>query len=266
MVVTNNSLRHSALIESDFSHFNPRAYLEEYHCDWDDEDEFLMSFLHRTYSALDVQRTLLEIGGGPTINQLISARNKVDTIVFGEYLKKNRVEVKTWREGRKTAFNWDPYFSHVFKLEGGATEGDAAAMKSNLKKKLRFVVPCNILNASPLPFMPTRHFDVVSVHFCPESITSFEAEFLAGMNRVVSLCRPGGTLIMSFLKESNMYAVGDTNFCAYPVTEAKLRQTFGALNCDILNLEHGPADPTRNYFGTISLVAKRREFASLILI
>jgi len=253
----------TALVESDFSQFNPRAYLDEYHCDWDDEDEFLMSFLHEVYRDLEPQRTLLEIGGGPTIHQLISARNKVETIVFGEYLKKNRIEVKGWREGRKRAFSWDPYFEHVLKLEGGSHEQTISEMKKTLRQKFRFIVPCNILEARPMPFMPVRNFDLVSVHFCPESITSQESEFLAGMRRVIAMAKPEGLLIMSFLKESSMYAVGKTNFCAYPLTEAKLKQTLAALGCEILQLAHGPADPTRNYYGTISLVAQRRAASGL---
>ncbi len=253
------SLQSSILAaETDFSLFNPRAYLNEYHCNWDDEDEFLMSFLHEVYRNLEPQSTLLEIGGGPTIHQLISARNKVETIVFGEYLKKNRNEVKAWRENRKTSFSWDIYFDHVLKLEGGSQQESILEMKKTLRQKLRFVVPCNILEARLMPFMPARNFDIVSVHFCPESITSQESEFLAGMRRVISMAKPEGLLVMSFLKESSMYAVGPTNFCAFPLTEAKLKQTLAALGCEISELAHGPADDTRNYHGTISLVAKRR--------
>ncbi len=258
MKTAHNVSQQSTLAETDFSHFSPRAYLDEYHCDWDEEDEFLMAFLHDVYQYLDPQRTLLEIGGGPTIHQLISARNKVETIVFGEYLKKNRVEVKGWREARKGAFSWDVYFEHVLKLERRSHEQSILEMKKTLRQKLRFIVPCNILEARPMPFMPVRNFDLVSVHFCPESITSQESEFVAGMRRVISLAKPGGLLIMSFLKESSMYAVGKTNFCAFPLTEAKLKQTLAALDCEILHMAHGPADPTRNYFGTISLVTQRR--------
>jgi len=65
MKTAHNVSQQSTLAETDFSHFSPRAYLDEYHCDWDEEDEFLMAFLHDVYQYLDPQRTLLEIGGGP---------------------------------------------------------------------------------------------------------------------------------------------------------------------------------------------------------
>ncbi len=253
----------STLAETDFSHFSPRAYLDEYHCRWDAEDEFLMAFLHNVYQYLDPQNTLLEIGGGPTIHQLISARNKVETVVFGEFLKKNRVEIKSWRENRRDSFNWDIYFEHVLKLERGSHEQNISEMKKTLRQKLRFIVPCNILESRPMPFMPVRDFDLVSGHFCPESITAQEQEFLAGMRRVVSLAKPGGLLVMSFLKESTIYAVGNTNFSAYLLTEAKLKQTLASLDCEILHMAHGPADPARNYFGTMSLIAQRRVGAGL---
>lgn len=249
--------------ETNFSaHFSPRDYLKEYFSAWDIEDEFTMSFLHRIYEGLEPQETMVEIGGGPIIHQLISARRKVESIIFAEYLARNRFEVKTWKQNHKAAFDWDPYFEYIARLE--KTDEPVADMKRSLRQKIRAIIPCDILRPPVLPAIPDSQFDLVSVHFCPESITSDESEFVAGMSRIVSLAKPNGLFVMSFLKESEIYAVGSKNFSAYPLTEKKLLETLSALDCQPLHLEHGPANPQFEYPGTMSLLAQRKPIISRV--
>ncbi len=78
----------------DYTHFNPVDYLNEYWWFTSIEDPFLLEFYHQVYGSLPYQNRFLEIGGGPTIYQFISACTKIETIVFAEYLEVNRQEVR----------------------------------------------------------------------------------------------------------------------------------------------------------------------------
>ena len=69
---------------NDFSTFSARAYLGEFYPNLNPENEFLLRFYHEFYSTIPKQHSLIEIGGGPTIFQLLSASRKVDEIIFSE--------------------------------------------------------------------------------------------------------------------------------------------------------------------------------------
>lgn len=238
----------------DFSKFGSRAYLQEYYGCWDEEDIFSQTFLHEAYKLIDSQESMLEVGGGPTLYQCISARRKVNSIVFTDFLKENRQEILAWKYSYEGMFNWDAHFEYVRKLE--KEEQTIEDMKAELRTKLIDVRQFNVLKKRQ--FLPKKVFDVVSVHFCPESITKDEAEFQLAMRNVVARARAGGFLVMSFLKEAQMYAVGDVMFCAYPLTESALLKTMSELGCEILVMAHGEALDDREYAGTMSLLAKRR--------
>jgi len=240
----------------DFDAFSPTAYLSQYHSNWDREDRFLMQFLHHTYKCLPPQKNLLEIGGGPTIYQLISARNKVEAITFTEFLKANRTEVRKWKYKDKAAFNWDCYFECVRDLE--ETSEDIESMKSILRAKLKSIIPSNILQEPCILMSPLQKYDIVSAHFCPESITSNREEFVLGMKNICSFVKREGFLVMSFLHSANLYAVGSVNFSACSVNEQVVEEVLDMLGCKVITVDSCLAAAGRDYAGTFSVLARRQ--------
>ena len=166
-------------LATDYSLFNARDYLDDHYVgDWDSEDTFLIEFLHEAYQSLRPRQTMLEVGGGPTIYQLISARNRVESIVFSDYLKENLQEVKNWKNRSPNAFDWDSYFEEIAKLEGSAGNISIDQMKEELRKKLVSFAHCDVFKEFPLPFRVVKTFDIVSTHFCVDAVSRSELEFL----------------------------------------------------------------------------------------
>lgn len=63
-------------------------------------------------------RTLIDVGSGPTIYQLLSACDHFEEIVATDYLAVNREELGRWARGEPGAFDWSPFIQHVCKIEG----------------------------------------------------------------------------------------------------------------------------------------------------
>lgn len=63
-------------------------------------------------------RTLIDVGSGPTIYQLLSACDHFEEVVATDFLEVNREELQRWVRGEPGAFDWSPFIQHVCKIEG----------------------------------------------------------------------------------------------------------------------------------------------------
>jgi hypothetical protein len=238
----------------DFSKFNPLDYLEEYYSDDEDdpENDFLLGFFHDVYSQMPKQKKLLEVGGGPVIYPLISASSKVDEIIFSEFISENRLAVKGWMEKDPCAFDWSRYFKYVAEMECTSHEKVEERLRSRLKK----IINCDISKSNPLAPLSHRDFDVLSVNFCPESITDDEKSYALWMKNIVSLLKPNGVLVMTLIRNARYYKSGDTKFTACPVDENGVADALKMAGCRVTKMRsYDINDPERGYDGLIALTA-----------
>lgn len=63
-------------------------------------------------------RTLIDIGSGPTIYQLLSACAHFEDITMTDFLEVNRRELGLWLRQEPGAFDWSAYSQHVCLIEG----------------------------------------------------------------------------------------------------------------------------------------------------
>jgi NNMT/PNMT/TEMT family protein len=105
--------------------FQALEYLEEYYPDREigSENTALLAFYHSACRELS-GGTWIEIGGGPTLYQLISASAKVGAIVFSDYLEENLATVKSWLEANKPGL-WRSYIEATLRLEGLPSPSEA---------------------------------------------------------------------------------------------------------------------------------------------
>ena len=246
----------TADVIDDYRFFSPMEYLHEYWSDSDQESDFSARFLHEIFESLEPQKTMVDVGGGPTLYQLISARNKVESITFAEYLESNRCEVEKWVKDEPGAFNWDIHLKYTHELEGQAYAQSIDEMKTCLRKKLIEFVPCDLTKSPSIPGQ-RRTFDIVSSHFCVEHISKDYTELKSRLATLLELLKPSGYLIMSFLRNASSYQVGTFNFYSYPINETEVQVLLKQLGCDVLRIESGPAETCRTYEGTFSLLARR---------
>lgn len=62
--------------------------------------------------------TLIDIGSGPTIYQLLSACAHFEDITLTDFLEVNRQELRLWLREEPGAFDWSVYSQHVCLIEG----------------------------------------------------------------------------------------------------------------------------------------------------
>ena len=246
-------------ITNDFTRFSSGNYLREYYSEIGTENAYLLEFLHRTHAEGAPVRRMLEVGGGPTIYQLISACRRTEEIVFSEYLPGNREAVRAWRDGAADAFDWDEYFAFVVRLEGaGDDTGERIqARKSALRHKLGRITPYDAKSDDPLP-EEQGPFDLIGVNFCLESITSNEEEYRFSLGHMTELLAPGGMLVMTALKNAEYYHVGDLKFPAFPVDEKSVDRYLTDFSYGDIRVGTVPAEHTQGYEGLMTITARKR--------
>ena len=236
----------------------PREYLNEYYFETDLETEggFLMKFFHETYNQLTTGPRVLEVGGGPTIYQLISAIAKAQSIAFSDYSEDNLTEVKKWLKDKSDAFNWDDYFKIALILEGKQiTKENLDRIKERLRNKVTATVKCDIFKKNPLAPLRFGAFDVVSTNFCPEAITSTEEDFRKVMINLSSLLKKDGMLVMTLARNGHYYQVSELRFHGYAMDEGYIKRFLEGLGFRHIKLESISVNYNDGYDGIIALTA-----------
>lgn len=62
--------------------------------------------------------TLIDIGSGPNIHQLLSACESFKEIIASDYTDRNHWELEKWLKNEPGAFDWTPVVEYVCELEG----------------------------------------------------------------------------------------------------------------------------------------------------
>ena len=218
---------------------NARQYLNHYWpADLDSEDMFALQFLHDVYSLPEVIQhatagSLVEVGGGPVIDKLISASACSGRIFHLDPSASARKEIELWKEASPQAYDWSSRFQYVSTLEqkrasGGSGRDDScndisALIEARLREALFFIGNIDLLSAnrtaevggmiSPeLSVLLQRHpVTVVSSHCCIECITSSKDEYKKALDGLVSFCTLGSFLVMTVNVDTNEWYSCEVN-------------------------------------------------------
>jgi hypothetical protein len=212
----------------DYKVFAVRKYLEEQNSAIEQDEEFMMHFFHQTYTKFGGSKKLmLELGGGPTIYQIISARNHVRKIVFTDLLQEDLNEVIWWFNKEKKAFNWDHYFKTASILEGKKpTKEHIEQMKKELRAvPIEFVI-FDIYSKKLPPNMAKGLFDIVSINFFPEAVATNPESFNKLMKIILSFVKQDGLFIMHALKNRTTYVNDGKIWNVYPLDEKIIRKSL----------------------------------------
>jgi hypothetical protein len=217
-----------------FDRFDPAAYLDHYYSTVGDENHSLLTFFADAYGQLDTQADLLELGGGPTVYQLISAAPRVAAIDFADYIPGNLDQVRVWADGAPTAFDWSPFIRRALEIEG--VESDEPAVRARaevLRSKLRRLMHCDAFDRDPCGRASRASHGVVSVNFVPEAMTGSIAIWRRIMRNILSLLEPGGTLIMSVTTEADHWRCGELVLPAVHIGVAQLESELATLGLGV---------------------------------
>lgn len=255
---------HTPLASDTFVPFDPRAYLREYYSHVGNENQALLRFLDEAYAHIFTEISaarMLEFGGGPTIYQLISAAKYAVSIDFSEYLDANLNELQLWLQDVHGQFSWDNFIRYVLEREGIHPHPDAVAQRRQLiRSKIKRLLYCDVKKSDPLGAEFQSPYDIVSINFVLESITSETAEWNVFVEHVAPLMRPHGYLLMCAIIGASSYRVGQLRFPAVPISpeiiETKLKQQhFSIVLTHSITAEH---KDEQGYDGIFMVLARRQ--------
>lgn len=229
----------------DFINFSPVGYLHEYYGEIGPENAALLSFFVDAYAEFaDDSMDIAEIGGGPTVYQLISMAPKAKSIIFTDYLSKNLNQVKLWVEAKKTAFDWDEYFEFAVKTEekvADANKDKVGARKKLLRAKLNELIKLDIFNDKDLSIIKGSK-DIVSMNFVAESITKDLEGVRNVIKRASSIIRPDGRIILTGLLCAEYWIEKNRKFPAAYVSEMHVKQILKELGFSVEIFKTVPAE------------------------
>ncbi len=248
-------------LTTDWTQFDPAAYLNEYYADVRAENRALLRFLLEAYRDLPPGGVMLDFGGGPTVYPLISAVPYVEEIHFSDLLEANLNEVRRWLALDPKAFDWRDFVRQALEMEtgSGCSEAEVARREDEIRSKVTRLMRCDASRTPPIAG-PNVLYDAVVTNFCAESATSDRWQWQAFVFNIVSLLKPGGMLIMSALKGASSYSVGSKSFPAVEISERDLVEVLDEAGFPEkkIELREVPADsPARDYAGLLLAVATK---------
>ncbi|XP_068119868.1 nicotinamide N-methyltransferase-like [Hyperolius riggenbachi] len=222
---------------SDFSsqeeyqkHFDPKTYLAMYFTMTINSKEnqylqFVLPHLAQIFNSGEVKGdTLIDIGTGPTIYQLLSACEAFKNITVSDLADRNREEFKAWLTNEPGAFDWSPVVKHVCQLEGDKiswTEKEA-----HLRKSIKQVLRCDVLKCNPMDPVVLSQADCLLSTVCLETACKDLETQVTALKNISTLLKPGGHLVIVFTLECPYYMVGDVKFSYLFMTEACVRESL----------------------------------------
>ena len=223
-------------------------YLSQVYDNVDVYHEFTLEHLHSFFQAYQPPvggAKLLEFGGGPTISNLISAAPKCKEIIFGDYKEDNREHVNLWLKKDPSAFDWEPFFTHVVCTLEGGTDFDILKRKETLRSAIKAVMHCDIFQ--PEPVADKGPYDIVTSCLCLEYVCQSTEDYREGIAKLARLLKPGGTLLMQSDENADAWTFAGRRMQANPISREVLIESlesagFSHIVIDTLPYESLPAD------------------------
>ncbi|KAL4686947.1 hypothetical protein H8959_019075 [Pygathrix nigripes] len=233
-----------AAVASAYQRFEPRAYLRNNYapprgdlCNPDGVGPWKLRCLAQTFATGEVSgRTLIDIGSGPTVYQLLSACSHFEDITMTDFLEVNRQELGRWLREEPGAFNWSMYSQYACLIEG---KGESWQEKERqLRARVKRVLPIDVHQPQPLGTgspAPLPADTLVSA-FCLEAVSPDLASFQRALDHITTLLRPGGHLLLIGALEESWYLAGEARLMVVPVSEEEVREALVRSGYEVRDL------------------------------
>lgn len=233
---------------SEYLDFHPGKYLREYYLHVGPENKFILDKLANSYANVKPNSSsILEIGGGPTIYQLISAAKIAKEIHFTDIAQQNLDEVKMWIQNTPVAFGWEIFFKEALKSEGEKPTKKAILKRTALlRSKITKLFTHDILKTNKLSAGKTS-YDIVSSIFSSDGITHNIDQWSKLMDNTIGFLKPGGQLMLVGVFGSSDWVMGDQTYKATKLDEKLLIDTLSKKNLDIKIMETVKAEGGQGY-------------------
>ena len=142
-------------------------------------------------------------------------------IVLAEYTSKNRQALQQWLDKDPSAFDWSPYFNYVVRDLEGKSEQDVLSREERLHSLVK-IASCDISLDQPIEMGYEGPYDVVLTMLAIESACRSESEYFIFIERLSSLVKPGGHLLLiaklATVSQPMYYKVGNQDIYYYTLS------------------------------------------------
>ncbi|XP_067326713.1 nicotinamide N-methyltransferase-like [Anolis sagrei] len=236
-------------------HFDPKGFFNVYM----PLNAVIQEMFHKTFFVDGIRGdTLIDMGSGPSIYQLLSPCEFFREIIVTDLLEQNRVEIQKWLKKDPEALDWTPMVKYVCQLEGDREKWKEKEEK--LRRTIKQVLPCDVTLANPLDPLVLKPVDCVISSYCLESACNDLPAYCSAMKNVGSLVKPGGHLIFVVAVEGTYYVVGPHKFSCLYLTPEMIREAVKGAGFEVLwsqGLELTSRPSMCDAKDTLFLVAKK---------
>ncbi|XP_063291695.1 nicotinamide N-methyltransferase-like [Pelobates fuscus] len=203
--------------------FNPKEYYDSYYAldegaMLEERTDFILRNLHEIFSSGVVKgNTLIDIGAGSAIFELLSACEVFTNIIISDFLEQNLTELKKWLKKDSNMLDWTPYVKFVCDLEGKSANLEEKEEK--LRQTVKQVLKCDVLKKNPFEPLVLPPADCLIGCFCLESACKDMATYCNTLKSLKDLLKPGGHIIIQSALNGTFYYVGRKKF--HPLTTTK---------------------------------------------
>ncbi len=194
---------------------------------------------------------ILEVGSGPVIAYQISAAPFASEIVLADLLDCNRDAVQLWVDKSPNAHDWTPFVRHVVQTLEGKGEEEMARREEQLRKVVKAVSDCNVLNESMLPPGYEGPYDIIVESSVLDAVSKSKEEYVATMARMSKYLKQGGwflskTPMVEGLSDPLHYGTGYSKgkpFVLLSVTEEFIHSAWKEAGFTNIEVIRSPLDP-----------------------
>ncbi|XP_010626627.1 indolethylamine N-methyltransferase isoform X2 [Fukomys damarensis] len=246
-------------------YFSPKDYLDTYYSfehgpsPETEMIKFSLQFLHKVFGPGGIRgETLIDVGSGPTIYQVLAACEAFSDITLSDFTDRNREELQKWLRKDAGAFDWTPVLKFACELEGNSHWQEKA---EKLRATVKRVLKCDVNLGKPLAPVELPAADCVLTLLAMECACCSLAAYRAALCNLGSLLKPGGHLVTSITLQISSYMVGKHQFSCLYITKEEVERAILDAGFDIEQLLHSE----QSYSATIApnkgicfIVARKR--------
>lgn len=193
-----------------------RLYLEQYWPDkpispegWADNVLLMLAYQEAALNLAEKLRLLkfklLDISTGPALAPILAMHSLISDVQMSDFYSSNRQALANC-----PIEYWKNYVPMLIKLHKHPEERiDEILNELSILRDMHSPVEIDLFQDNPLPGnIDSKKFDVISMHFVADSITSNISEYFKCLSKVTSMLRIGGGFIMSSIVDGDSWQLG----------------------------------------------------------
>jgi NNMT/PNMT/TEMT family len=180
---------------------------------------FASRFLVEAFADRTPARCAVDVGAGPNLYPALLMLPWAERITFTEYAQMNIRWLHEHLADATGEWSWQPFWELMRRLPG---------YESILQPRSRLAETHEILEVSIFD-LPKRTWDLGSMYFVADGISSDEAEFETAVRCFIDALTPGAPFMMGVMEGSTGYDVSGVRFPAVNVSQESLGELLTGL-------------------------------------